>query len=85
MSATDDCKDCLKAGEELDAFVRGDLPLAEAERMREHLDQCGHCSNVARYERAFRERLRQAGRLDCCPDALRERIRDALQRDRSDA
>lgn len=85
MTSRDDCKDCIKAGEELDAFVRGELPLDEAERMRRHLDECGHCADVSRYEQAFRERLRQAGRHDCCPEELRQRIVAALQRNRSDA
>lgn len=82
--STDDCTDCIKAGEELDAFVRGELPIEQAERMSRHLDQCGHCSNVARYEKAFLERLRRAcgaGERSPCPEALRQRITAALQRD----
>jgi anti-sigma factor (TIGR02949 family) len=66
--------DCQKAGDELDAFVRGDLPIEAAERMRAHLDHCGHCAQVARYEQAFRDRLRQMGDGCCCPDDLRRRI-----------
>ncbi len=76
--------DCAKAFEELDAFVRGELPLGEAERMRVHLDRCGGCAKVARFEQAFRERLAQLPR-DCCPDALRQRIADLLSRERPDA
>ena len=78
--------DCGRASDELDAFVRGELPVDEAERMQIHLDRCGHCASVARYEQAFRERLRriQAG-PDCCPDALRRRIEQLLARHPPDA
>ena len=85
MNSPEDCLDCIKAGEELDAFVRGDLPLDDADRMRRHLNQCCHCADVARFEQAFRDRLKLAGKHDCCPDALKARIRDALERNRPDA
>jgi anti-sigma factor (TIGR02949 family) len=80
-----DCYDCDLAREELDAFVRGDLPVEDAERMRQHLDQCGHCAEVTRYEQAFRDRLRRAGGSACCPELLRERIREVLSREQPDA
>ncbi len=78
--------DCGRAQDELDAFVRGELPLGEAERMQVHLDRCGHCASVARYEQAFRERLRRVqDSCDCCPDTLRKRIEQLLQRHPPDA
>jgi anti-sigma factor (TIGR02949 family) len=80
----DDCYDCATAQRELDAFVRGDLPVEEAERMKEHLDRCGHCAEVTQYEQAFRDRLRRIGSGGCCPDVLRERIRDLLAREGPD-
>lgn len=82
MTPEDECYDCTKARDELDAFVRGDLPIDVAERMQQHLDACGHCTSVARFEQAFRERLRQAGRADCCPPALRDKIRQVLDQAR---
>jgi anti-sigma factor (TIGR02949 family) len=85
MMRPDDCYDCEQARQELDAFVRGDLPMGEAERMQQHLDQCGHCADVTRYEQAFRDRLRRIGSGGCCPEPLRERIRDLLARERPDA
>lgn len=72
--------DCSKASAELDAFVRGDLPLEAAERMQEHFERCGHCADVARYEQAFRDRLRRMGD-GCCPDELRARIVALLAQD----
>ncbi|HET9064860.1 MAG TPA: zf-HC2 domain-containing protein [Gemmatimonadales bacterium] len=76
--------DCSKASAELDAFVRGDLPLDQAERMQEHLERCGHCADVARYEQAFRARLRRMGD-GCCPDGLRTRILALLAQHGPDA
>jgi anti-sigma factor (TIGR02949 family) len=77
--------DCERARQELDAFVRGDLPVGEADRMQVHLDQCGHCADVTRYEQAFRNRLRKVGATGCCPESLRERIRKLLVREQPDA
>lgn len=71
--------DCGRAQDELDAFVRGELSLDEAERMQLHLDRCGHCASVARYEQAFRERLRRVKAGGACPDTLRQRIEHLLQ------
>ena len=84
MTKPDDCYDCDLARQELDAFVRGDLPVEEAERMQQHLDECGHCAEVTRYEQAFRDRLRKVGGGNCCPDLLRDRIRALLAREQPD-
>ena len=81
MTERKECYDCDQAREELDAFVRGDLPVDEADRMQQHLEQCGHCAEVTRYEQAFRDRLRRVGGSSCCPDEVRERIRDLLSRE----
>ena len=84
MKPSDHCYDCDRARQELDAFVRGDLPMDEAERMQRHLDQCGHCDEVTRYEQAFRDRLRKVGGAACCPELLRDRIRELLAREQRD-
>lgn len=84
MTTSDNCYDCDLARQELDAFVRGDLPVDEAERMQRHLDRCGHCAEVTRYEKAFRDRLRKVGGTGCCPELLRDRIRELLAREQRD-
>ncbi len=81
----DDCYDCRNAGEELDAFVRGELPIEAAGRMQEHLHRCRHCDDVARFEQAFRDRLKRAGTKVECPEALRRKVQDLLARARDDA
>ncbi len=85
MSQAEQGYDCTRALDELDAFVRGELSLDEVERMQVHLDRCGHCATVARYEQAFRERLRTLQQRCCCPDTLRARIEALLARERPDA
>lgn len=70
--------DCRRARDELDAFVRGELPVEEASRMQEHLERCHDCEDVTRFERAFRDRLRRAGTKECCPAHLRQRIEALL-------
>jgi anti-sigma factor (TIGR02949 family) len=77
--------DCARARDELDAFVRGELPVEAAARMQEHLDHCRGCRDVTRFEQAFRARLRQAGQRECCPDHLRKRIEALLARGPADA
>lgn len=66
--------DCAAALAELDAFVRGELPLEAADRMQRHLARCQHCEQIDRYERAFRARLQRVGPGACCPEPLRARI-----------
>jgi anti-sigma factor (TIGR02949 family) len=85
MTGTGNPYDCGKAAAELDAFVRGELALDDAERMQLHLDRCGHCASVARYEQAFRARLRQIRPGGCCPEALRKRVEELLRRETPDA
>lgn len=85
MSQAQPQYDCTRALDELDAFVRGELGVEEAERMQVHLERCGHCASVARYEQAFRARLRTMAGGCCCPETLRKRIEALLARERPDA
>lgn len=82
MTDQEECFDCREAAAELDAFVRGELPLTEAERMQQHLDDCRNCSDVARLEQAFRDRLRRAGKSCNCPDELRAKIEALIEGER---
>ncbi len=70
--------DCTAALAELDAFLRGELPIESAERMQQHLVQCRHCTQIGHYEQAFRTRLQRLGQQLECPDALRARIHALL-------
>lgn len=66
--------DCTAALAELDAFLRGELPVEAAERMQGHLVRCRHCTQIGHYEQAFRARLQRLGTTTECPAALRDKI-----------
>ncbi len=66
--------DCTAALAELDAFLRGELPVESVERMQSHLVRCRHCTQIGHYEQAFRARLQRLGSGMECPAALRARI-----------
>jgi anti-sigma factor RsiW len=67
--------DCDGMVKQLDAFHRGELSDAETEALRHHLETCRHCTCIERHEQAFLERLRAMGKNDCCPEALKARVR----------
>jgi hypothetical protein len=50
------------------------LPVESVERMQGHLTRCRHCTQIGRYEQAFRSRLQRLGAGTECPEALRARI-----------
>lgn len=75
---THDAFDCRAALAELDAFLRGELPADSVERMQGHLDRCRHCTQIGRYEQAFRDRLQRLGSGTACPPSLRDRIATLL-------
>lgn len=67
--------DCATMLKQLDAFHRGELSAAETEALRHHLEECRHCTCIERHEQAFLERLRAMGGVDCCPEALKAKVR----------
>ncbi|MCI0432050.1 MAG: zf-HC2 domain-containing protein [Gemmatimonadetes bacterium] len=64
---------CKEAVEQLWAYIDGELPASEADRVHDHLHACGACSPQHDYQRAFREFLRAQARERIPPD-LRRRI-----------
>lgn len=76
--------DCTEAREALDDFIRNELDCSAAERVRAHLEKCHDCTCLAQFEQAFRSRLRRLGATGpCCPEQLRSRIRELLDRERT--
>lgn len=67
--------DCRAVLERLDAYRLGELTSAEAGALCAHLTHCRKCLCVEKQEQALLERLRSTCR-DCCPEELRQRIRD---------
>ncbi len=66
--------DCQAVLDHLDALRRGDLPPADVETLRRHLDGCKRCLCVEKYEQAFLARLKAATQHCSCPEPLRQRV-----------
>lgn len=72
------CQDALASVYEyLDGELEGRTP-AEIE---EHFRLCAECYPHLSCEKAFREALRRAGQGERCPEAVRLRILEALERE----
>jgi anti-sigma factor (TIGR02949 family) len=74
--------DCEAVLQRLDAFRRDELTVEETRELQRHLEACRHCLCNERYEQAFLDRLRAAGITCTCPDTLRARIHERLERER---
>lgn len=77
--AGDDCTgDCNEALHELYVFIDGELTDDRRERIRHHLDDCNPCLEAFDFEAELRTVIAQRCREEV-PEALRERIADALR------
>lgn len=76
--------DCAEALVQLQDYLKRELTADTAERIRLHVQRCGHCFGQLRFEEQFL-RFLQTRRTDVrCPDALRLRITDALRTEAAD-
>jgi anti-sigma factor (TIGR02949 family) len=67
---------CDEALEILEAYLDGDLPSAEASRVREHLERCPACAAELELAGRIQRELRSLPELDCPPELV-ERIHEA--------
>jgi anti-sigma factor RsiW len=65
---------CEVALEALEPYLDGDLPPAEAARLREHLECCPDCAAELELAARIQRELRSLPELDCPPEVL-ERVR----------
>lgn len=65
---------CDEALEKLFDFLDGELDDSFEARLRAHVTRCGHCTDVADYERRFLEVLHAARTEEKCPKSLRDRV-----------
>jgi anti-sigma factor RsiW len=66
---------CANASDFLEPYLDGDLPLREADRLREHLGSCAACAaELALAERIQRE-LRSLPQPDCPPEVIERVVR----------
>lgn len=76
--------DCDEALENLYLYLDSELDEASSEKIRSHLDVCRDCSGSFDFERRLKAVVRD--RLDeKVPDSLVERIRQAIEAERSAA
>lgn len=73
--------DCASAMERLFEFLDGELGPELESRLRAHLEVCSHCFGQAGFERRFLAAVQAARETERCPDRLRARVLDALQRE----
>lgn len=66
--------DCDAALEKLFDFLDGELDESFEARLRAHVTRCGHCTDVADFERRFLEVLHAARTEEKCPKSLRDRV-----------
>lgn len=74
-----DGADCAEALAELEAYLDGELPHLEVDRLSAHLADCYPCTDRLEFE----EQLRAIVRRDCvesAPDGLVDRIRHHLEK-----
>jgi len=69
------CQDVEKF---IHAYLDGEFAEEERISLSAHLENCPHCSDVATFEQAFRERIRQGGEQSSAPAALKARLVAAL-------
>jgi anti-sigma factor RsiW len=76
MRFDDDGMRCGEVLDILEAYVDGDLPAAEEERVGVHLDSCPSCAAELALARAIQSELRSLPLPDCPPEVL-EKVRRA--------
>ena len=74
-----DAIDCREARARLQDFLKEELTRERAAEVVAHLERCRHCFSESRFEASFLLMLRSKTRHTCCPNALRDRILDALR------
>lgn len=71
--------ECIEALSRLYDYLDGELPPADAESVRHHMEVCQGCYPVLRFSTAFQDALHKAARGQRpCPQQLRKRIAELL-------
>jgi anti-sigma factor (TIGR02949 family) len=77
--------DCVKAMAHLDDYLKRELTPELMVEVREHLDRCRECFDLARFEESFLALIEsRAGRVTC-PEKLRDRIVALLKAEAKDS
>ena len=70
--------DCEEAMAHLHDYLKQELTPELVVEVRQHLERCRDCLNLARFEQNFLTMLETRARRDTCPNELRARILAAL-------
>jgi mycothiol system anti-sigma-R factor len=74
MSCGDVSKpDCVAALERLEFFIDHELPNADLQQIKQHLDDCGPCLEIADLERAVKALVARSC-TEHAPETLRQRV-----------
>ena len=65
--------DCAEALARLEFFIDHELPNADFEQIKQHLEDCGPCLQIADLERAVKALVARSC-TEHAPDALRDRV-----------
>ena len=71
---------CRQALERVYEYLDGELPVADAAKIKQHFERCQACYPVLKYCKSFQDALERAAACQCCaPDELKSKIRDLLK------
>src|SRR5206468_7903883 len=76
MNRPHDALSCAEALDLLEAYLDGDLPPGEADRVRRHLEACSACAAELSLAARIQGELRALPQPDCPPEVI-ERVRRA--------
>jgi mycothiol system anti-sigma-R factor len=71
------CKESLL---KLYEFLDGDLAKISVSEIEVHLDNCRHCWDRFEFEKRLKELVKTSCCKTTCPDALRERIKELIEK-----
>jgi len=75
--------DCQRALEQLQDWLRREMPPEAAAELAAHLEACAHCRTQAEFEARFRAVVERATGGEECPPETRARLLDALRREQA--
>ena len=70
---------CQEALDLLDEYLRQDLTPEHMSRITDHLEMCRPCFSQAQFQRSYLMMMEAKTKRQCCPDALRRRVLEALR------
>ena len=70
---------CQAALDLLDEYLRQELTPEHMSRITDHLEKCRPCFSQAQFQRSYLRMMEAKAKGQCCPEALRRRVLEALR------